>query len=98
MAGKPATKPVQRKGDANSKGGVIKTGVSSVRVNGSPVAVVGLSVSPHPTCPKGGAHCAAKTTVGSASVRAEGKPITLTGSKDTCGDPRKGGSPDVRAA
>lgn len=97
-AAKPTGKPVQRKGDANSKGGTIKTGVNSVRVNGVPIAVAGLSVSPHLPCPIGASHCDAKTTFGSKTVRADGKPIVVTGAKDTCGDPREGGSPNVRAA
>ena len=43
---------VQRQGDANSAGGVITSGDSSVMVNGRPIAVENLSVTPHPPCPK----------------------------------------------
>lgn len=88
---------MQRQGDVNSKGGTINGGVGSVLVNGRPIAVAGLSVSPHLPCPKGASHCVAKTTIGSKTVRAEGKPVVLTGAKDSCGDPRVGGSPNVRA-
>lgn len=88
---------VQRMGDANSGGGVIKTGVTSVRVNGRPIAVVGLSVSPHPPCPKSPSHCNATTQVAVArSVRANKKPVSITNDKDTCGHPRSGGSPNVK--
>ena len=41
---------VQRQGDANSAGGVASSGVASVRVNGRPVVVPGISVTPHPYC------------------------------------------------
>lgn len=91
---------VQRKGDANGAGGVITGGVSSVRVNGRPIATVGLGVSPHPCCGRPGCskHCSAKTSGGSSSVRANGRPVSLTGNSDSCGHSRAGGSPDVRAA
>lgn len=89
---------VQRKGDANGAGGIVTGGVGSVLVNGRPVATPGLSVTPHPPCsPKNPIHCVARTTGGSSSVRAEGRPILLTGNKDTCGHSRAGGSPNVRA-
>jgi uncharacterized Zn-binding protein involved in type VI secretion len=91
---------VQRVGDANSAGGVATGGIASVRVNGRPIVVNGNPVSPHPCC---GAkrcppvHCHAVTAGPSSSVRAGGVPVILTGAGDTCGHPRSGGSPDVRA-
>jgi uncharacterized Zn-binding protein involved in type VI secretion len=91
---------VQRQGDANSAGGVIKAGVNSVRVNGRPIATVGLSVTPHPCCGKKGCppvHCFAKTSIGAGTVRVNGRPVALTGNKDTCGHARSGGSPNVKA-
>ena len=91
-------RPVQRQGDANTKGGTINGGVNSVLVNGKPIAVAGLNVFPHLPCPKGKSHCIATTTATSKTVRAGGKPIVLTGGKDTCGDARAGGSPNVKAA
>ena len=91
--------PVQRQGDANGAGGVITSGVASVLVNGRPIATPGLSVTPHPPCsPKSPIHCTAVTAGGTGSVKAEGKPILLTGNSDTCGHSRSGGSADVRAA
>jgi uncharacterized Zn-binding protein involved in type VI secretion len=92
---------VQRQGDANSAGGVASSGVASVRVNGRPVVVPGISVTPHAFCGRqGGAkHCSATTNGGSATVRASGKPIIRTSSDvDTCGHVRSGGSPNVRVA
>jgi uncharacterized Zn-binding protein involved in type VI secretion len=92
---------VQRQGDANSAGGVAQSGVSSVRVNGRPVVVPNISVTPHPCCGRKGCakHCSAKTKGGSATVRAGGKPIIRTSSDvDTCGHARAGGSPNVRVA
>jgi len=90
---------VQRQGDANSAGGVATNGVSTVRVNGRPVVVPGISVTPHPCCGRRGCaiHCAAATKGGSGSVRAGSKPIIRTAKdSDTCGHSRAGGSPDVR--
>lgn len=88
---------VQRQGDVNSAGGVAMGGASSVLVNGRPIMVTGMSVSPHPCCGRKGCppiHCSA-TTVGTGSVLAEGKAIVLTGDVDTCGHARVGGSADV---
>lgn len=88
----------QRRGDANSAGGVIQGGQTSVLINGRPAATPGLSVSPHIPCsPKARAHCIAKTAGGARTVRVNGKPLILTGNKDTCGHARAGGSPNVRA-
>ena len=94
-----AGKPVQRQGDFNSKGGIALGGVSSVRVNGRNIAVTGMTVTPHPPCPKKFLHCIAKTTAIGASmtVKAEGKRVILSGGTDTCTDSRKGGSPNVKA-
>lgn len=88
----------QRRGDANSAGGVINGGDSTVLINGRPAATPGLSVTPHIPCsPKARIHCIAKTSGGTRSVRINGKPLILTGNKDTCGHARAGGSPNVRA-
>jgi uncharacterized Zn-binding protein involved in type VI secretion len=92
---------VQRQGDANSAGGVAASGVASVRVNGRPVVVPGISVTPHPCCGQKGCakHCSATTNGGSATVKAGGKPIIRTSADvDTCGHARSGGSPNVRVA
>jgi uncharacterized Zn-binding protein involved in type VI secretion len=88
---------VQRQGDANAAGGVVKGGESSVRINGRPAATPGLTVSPHLPCPLRTSHCNAKTSIGARTVRVNGKPLILTGNKDTCDHARVGGSPDVRA-
>ena len=90
---------VQRQGDANSAGGLATSGVSSVRVNGRPVVVPSISVSPHPCCGSQGCskHCSATTSGGSGTVRVGGKPVIRTSvDVDTCGHPRSGGSPNVR--
>jgi len=90
---------VQRDGDANGAGGVASGGVSSVRVNGSPITVNGNSVSahapwgrPHPP------HAAPVTGGGSGSVRAGGTPVVYTGCADSCGHARAGGSNNVRVS
>lgn len=88
---------VQRQGDTNSAGGAATSGVASVRANGRPVVVPGVSVSGHaPWGKRHPPHAAASTTGGSGSVRAGGKPIVREGDVDTCGHARVGGSPDVR--
>ena len=91
--------PVQRQGDPNGAGGVNTSGVASVRVNGRPIVVPGISVSPHPCCGQNGCgiHCSAVTAGGSGSVRAGSKPVIRTGDADTCGHARVAGSGDVRA-
>lgn len=84
---------VQRKGDVDSGGGVITTGVSSVRVNGVAVSVNGSVVSAHARRRR---H--RPTTAGGVnSVRANGVPVNVTGNSDTCGHARTGGSSNVRA-
>lgn len=89
---------VQRQGDSNNAGGEAIGGVSSVRINGLPVAVVGTGVSshapwgkPHPP------HASATITGGVSSVRAGGTPVAVAGNTDTCGHTRIGGSTNVRA-
>jgi len=91
---------IQRVGDANTAGGIAQIGVASVQVNGRAVIVVGNPVTPHPCCGRRGCaiHCSATTTNGSGTVRAGGIAIVYTGSADTCGHPRAGGSPDIRIA
>lgn len=87
-----------RLGDPNIAGGlVIGPGARSVRINGRPVATPGNSVTPHPCCGSPGCaiHCRASTTIGSTTVRAEGKPIVYVGSPDTCFHPRALGSKNV---
>jgi uncharacterized Zn-binding protein involved in type VI secretion len=90
-------RPAQRKGDFNSKGGIIIDGDSSVLINGRPAATPGLLVTPHPPCPKKLIHCLGLTLGGAMTVRVNGDPLLLTGDKDTCGDARSGGSSNVRA-
>ena len=91
----------QRRGDANSVGGVAQGGIASVRVNGRPIIVPGQSVTPHPCCGSEGCppeHCHARTSGGSSTVRAGGQAVIYTGCVDTCGHARAGGSGDVRVA
>jgi uncharacterized Zn-binding protein involved in type VI secretion len=82
---------VQRVGDVDSGGGVITSGVGSVRVNGIPVSVNGSGVSPHARRHR------PVTAGGVSSVRAGGIPINVTGNADTCGHARTGGSSNVSA-
>jgi uncharacterized Zn-binding protein involved in type VI secretion len=91
---------VQRQGDPNGAGGVNTSGVASVRVNGRPIVVPGIGVTPHPCCGQSGCgiHCSAVTSGGSGSVRAGGRPVIRDGDSDTCGHNRTAGSSTVRAA
>jgi len=83
---------VQRIGDSDSGGGVITSGVDSVRVNNQVVSVDGSSVSPHSSRP---VHVPV-TANGVASVKAGGRPINVAGNADTCGHARTGGSENVK--
>jgi uncharacterized Zn-binding protein involved in type VI secretion len=88
--------PAVRIGDPNEAGGLaMSPGARSVLINGRPACITGTSVSPHLPCPVMKIHCRAKTTLGSRSVTAEGKPIVYVGSLDTCFDPRVLGSLNV---
>lgn len=82
---------VCRLGDQNDGQGRILEGVSSVLVNGKPVAVVGGKISPHGK----GKHAAAVVQQGNGSVLAGGKPITYIGAMDDCGHSHISGSSDV---
>jgi|TARA_S200002703_G_scaffold67281_1_gene58470 uncharacterized Zn-binding protein involved in type VI secretion len=87
-----------RIGDVNAGGGAATgAGAVSVFINGRAACLEGTSVTPHPCCGAPGCskHCNAKTTKGSSSVIATGKPINYVGSPDTCGHPRANGSTDV---
>ena len=84
---------VQRQGDSDSGGGVVTSGISSVRTNNKPTAVIGLAVSFHGKK----AHAGPQTAGGVRTVRVAGKPISVTGDADTCGHTRTGGSSNVRA-
>ena len=88
----------QRKGDPNIAGGLIRSGDSSVLINGRSAASPGSSVTPHPPCSKKAPqHCVATTRGGSRSVLVNGKPLLTSGDKDTCSHGRTaGGSRDVR--
>lgn len=83
---------VQRKGDSNSAGGSIQSGVDSVRVNGISISVEGNSVSAHPF-----KHFGKTTSGGSGTVKAAGRRVIRTGDSDSCGHSRQGGSPNVKA-
>lgn len=90
---------VQRVGDPNTAGGIVTSGIASVRVNGRAVVVPGMSVTPHPCCGQPGCaiHCSAVTQGGSGSVRAGGRGMIRSGvDVDTCGHPRAAGSSTVR--
>lgn len=87
-----------RIGDPNNAGGIaVGAGASSVRINGRSACIPATSVTPHPCCGAPGCamHCVARTTIGSSSVRVEGKPLIYVGSPDTCGHSRALGSRDV---
>lgn len=84
---------VQRKGDPDTGGGRITTGIASVRTNGIPTATINMSVSGHGKK----SHSSPKTAGGVPTVKVEGMAISVTGDSDTCGHTRTDGSPDVRA-
>jgi uncharacterized Zn-binding protein involved in type VI secretion len=90
---------IQRVGDVNTAGGVAVSGAATVRINGRAVVLPGVSVTPHPCCGQRRCppvHCSAVTVGGRADIRAEGKPVIVTGDVDSCGHARAGGSETVR--
>jgi uncharacterized Zn-binding protein involved in type VI secretion len=76
------SKKLSRVGDKNDRGGMIVTGAKTVFANGVKVGVHKSDITPHP---KGKKHKKAKTTDGSPTVFAEGKPVLRVGSGNTCG-------------
>lgn len=91
---------IQRVGDPNSAGGLIVSGDPTVLVNGRPIAIQNVAVTPHPCCGQRGCppiHCDARTQSNAANILVNGRPVILAGDIDTCGHPRVAGSPDVRA-
>ena len=78
-------------------GGLVITGDPTVIINGRPVGIHQADITPHPCCGSDGcsAHCNAKTTTGSSTVLAGGRPVLYVGVPDTCGHTRSQGSPDV---
>lgn len=84
---------VCRVGDQNNNvpPGLIQEGVSSVMVNGKPIAVVGGKISPHGR----GKHGSATVQRGSGSVFAGGKAVTFVGASEDCGHANQTGSGDV---
>ena len=86
-----------RVGDVNEAGGRVLDGASTVFVNGKMVGTHVSAISPHPPCgSKGGhPHCTARTTRGSSTVFAGGKPVLFVGVSDTCGHTQVEGSGDV---
>lgn len=83
---------VQRTGDRDTGGGVITTGINSVRVNNRAISVDGSTVSAHNSRPT---HRPV-TANGINSVRANNRPINVNGNPDSCGHARTGGSENVR--
>jgi uncharacterized Zn-binding protein involved in type VI secretion len=73
----------------DSAGGIITgPGIASVIVNGSPISVIGDSVTPHITGP----HLSAKMVGGSSSVFAGGVGVVRAGDAASCGDTASGSS------
>ena len=87
---------LSRVGDGNQEGGKIQNGASTVYANGLKVGLHSSSISshapwgrPHPP------HASAKTTSGSPTVYAEGKPVLKVGSGNSCGHSITQGSPNI---
>jgi uncharacterized Zn-binding protein involved in type VI secretion len=73
----------------DSAGGIITgPGVATVVVNGSPISIIGDSVTPHKTGP----HLSAKMITGSATVFAGGVGVVRYGDAASCGDTATGSS------
>ena len=92
---------VQRVGDLNAGGGVaLGPGHNDVLVNGRPALTPQTPFTPHVGCnPKFPIHCAGVVAVAGTAktVRANGQPLVIDGSKDSCFHGRIAGSPNVKA-
>lgn len=88
---------LSRKGDANTTGGKIIRGASTVYANGIPVGLHVSGITPHAPFGKKPhpPHRAAQTTDGSPTVFCEGDPVLRVTSGNTCGHQIIEGSPDV---
>jgi len=87
---------LSRQGDANTTGGKIMRGASTVYANGIPVGLHVSQITPHaPFGKPHPPHRAAKTTEGSPTVFCEGDPVLRVGSGNTCGHKIIEGSSDV---
>lgn len=83
---------LSRKGDLTGGGGRIITNAPTVFCNGINVGVHSAAITPHRP---GGKHNRAKTTAGSPTVFAEGKPVVRVTSPLSCGHSVIQGSPDT---
>lgn len=92
---------VQRVGDLNAGGGIaLGPGHTNVLINGRPALIPNTPFTPHVGCsPKNPLHCAGVVAIiGTAkTVKANGQPLVIDGSKDSCFHGRINGSPNVRA-
>jgi len=91
-------KPVQRRGDPNSAGGIGVLGHPNITVNGRLMLKRMSPVTPHPCCGAPGCskHCCAfAANPGSMTVTATGVRVLRDGDKDTCGHSRVKGSFNV---
>ena len=86
---------LSRVNDANSAGGKIVRGSSTVFCNGRPVGLHVSDITPHSPKPNKKPHHAAKTTDGSPTVFCDGVPVLRVGSGNSCGHKIVEGSPDV---
>jgi len=81
-----------RKNDLTGGNGKVVTVASTVFANSIAVGIHTSDITPHPG---GGQHNSSKTTSGSPSVFADGKPVLRVGSGSTCGHQIISGSPDI---
>lgn len=85
---------VQRVGDANTEGGKILLGDSTVKVNGLAIAYTDTPVSAHNNFKP--PHTNARTKANQSTVKVNGRAVVTNGCIDTCGHPRNNGSADVK--
>lgn len=79
-----------RVGDATSHGGVIITGLGTVRCHGLPIALAGSSLT---SCSS--LHGVSPIATGSSAVFATGVPVARLGDTTGCGAQIISGAPDV---
>lgn len=75
---------LSRVNDTTINNGRILLGAPTVIAEGRPVGIHVSPITPHP---KGKPHAVSKTIQGSATVRAQGKPVLYVGCMTTCFHP-----------
>lgn len=85
-----------RRGDKTEEGGEIMNYAPSVFIEGKEVGTHPSQISPHkPWGKRHPPHQCSRTTEGSSTVFADGKPVLMVGGSTTCGHKLATGAPNT---